>query len=247
MAPEILIEGKYNEKSDMYSFGCILYELFNLSRYYDDRNNEEIKTIDSKKYNNKWQGVINSLVGIDSNKRMNINQVYDIILKEMKIKELQNKINNMNINNEILLKEFKDLQRNPIEDPHITIGLSEEDNIYKWRVALLGPCDTSYMNNLFLLEIIFPIDYPNTSPEIHFLTPIYHLNVNPFKEYSKPLGYVGFNTIHIWNPLTTIRKVLKDLFAIFYLANPDNPYSLEMANEYKYNRALYEEKAKYFT
>ena len=122
---------------------------------------------------------------------MNINQVYDIILKEMKIKELQNKINNMNIHNEILLEEFKDLQRNPLEDLCITVGLSEEGNIYKWRVALIGPRDTSYMNGLFLLEIIFPIDYPNTSPEIHFLTPIYHLNVNPFKEYSKPLGYVG--------------------------------------------------------
>ena len=36
MAPEIIRDGIYNEKSDMYSLGYIIYELFNLSKYYDD-------------------------------------------------------------------------------------------------------------------------------------------------------------------------------------------------------------------
>ena len=35
-APEILIKGIYNEKSDIYSLGCIIYELFNLNIYYKD-------------------------------------------------------------------------------------------------------------------------------------------------------------------------------------------------------------------
>ena len=51
-APEILIDGIYNEKSDMYSLGCIIYELFNLSIYYDDKLYNEFKKINSKKYNN---------------------------------------------------------------------------------------------------------------------------------------------------------------------------------------------------
>ena len=29
ISPEILMEGKYNEKFDMYSLGSIIYELFN--------------------------------------------------------------------------------------------------------------------------------------------------------------------------------------------------------------------------
>ena len=85
MAPEILRDGKYNEKSDMYSLGCIIYELFNLRIYHNDILSDNIKTIDSKKYNNKWQEIINSLLEPDYNKRMNINQVYDIILNEIKI------------------------------------------------------------------------------------------------------------------------------------------------------------------
>ena len=36
IAPEILDDGIYNEKSDMWSLGCIIYELFTLNIYYED-------------------------------------------------------------------------------------------------------------------------------------------------------------------------------------------------------------------
>ena len=100
-APEIRIKGIYNEKTDMYSLGCIIYELFHLSKYYDNNIRHEIKKIDSNIYNKKWQEIINSLLQINYNKRMNINKVYDIILNEIKINELENEINNININNQI--------------------------------------------------------------------------------------------------------------------------------------------------
>ena len=48
MAPEILKDGIYNEKSDMYSLGCIIYELFNLSEYYRDKEYNEIKNNKNK-------------------------------------------------------------------------------------------------------------------------------------------------------------------------------------------------------
>ena len=67
----------------MYSFGCIIYELFNLSIYYDDKEYNKIK-IDSNIYDNNWQEITNSLLKIEYNKRMNINQVYDIICNNFK-------------------------------------------------------------------------------------------------------------------------------------------------------------------
>ena len=30
----------------MYSLGCIIYELFHLSKYYDDKEDKEVKKID---------------------------------------------------------------------------------------------------------------------------------------------------------------------------------------------------------
>ena len=240
MAPEILIEGKYNEKSDMYSLGCIIYELFNLSIYYDDRDYEEIKKIDSYRYtyNKKWQEIIDSLLEIDSNKRMNINQVNDIILKYNKRL------------NKRLIEEFRELSLNPISDIGLTVGLPEEDNLYKWRATLMGAKDTSYKGGLFYLEINFPIDYPNNPPEIHFLTPIYHPNVDhlkPLNEYDKPLGHPCFSTVNCWKYGTTIRKVLTDLYAIFYWPNPYSSHNSEAGNELISNRDLYEEKVRYFT
>ena len=61
MAPEILVKGIYNEKSDMYSLGCIIYELFNLRKYYNDNLMQEIKKLYSNIYDNKWKEIIDSL------------------------------------------------------------------------------------------------------------------------------------------------------------------------------------------
>ena len=42
-------------------------------------------------------------------------------------------------------------------------------------------------------------------------------------------------------------EVLGNIFGLFYMANPESPYGLERANEFRFNKELYEEKIKYFT
>ena len=107
----------------------------------------------------------------------------------------------------------------------------------------------SYAKGIFYLEINFSEDYPNRKPEIHFITPIYHPNVNIHKSgsCSPPLGSIYYTTVNCWNPSTSIIKALTDLYAIFYWANPDCCFSPKMGNEYKINRPLYEKKVEYFT
>ena len=106
-----------------------------------------------------------------------------------------------------------------------------------------------YAGGMFYLEINFSEDYPNRAPEIHFITPIYHPNVNIHKSgsCSPPLGSISYTTFNCWNPSTSIIKALTDLYAIFYWANPDCCFSPKMGNEYKFNRPLYEKKVEYFT
>ena len=147
-------------------------------------------------------------------------------------------------------KEYKDMNRNPIANCGVTVGLYDEGNPRKWRVSLRGPNDTSYKDGLFYLSIEFPEDYPMKQPEVCFVTPIYHVNVNPKAPTfsgAEPLGHVCISTLNWWKPEYTMREVLTNIFALFYLANPDSPYGLDRATEFRQQRSTYEDKVKFFT
>ena len=147
-------------------------------------------------------------------------------------------------------EEFKQLNRSPMTNFGITVGLFNEDNIFEWKCTILGPKDTCYKGGLFYLKIIFPNDYPNSKPEMIFLTPIYHLNVKYFVSDLQPLGHICVNTLNDWVPGSSVIKVLPELFTLMHKNNPESPYDDTLnsrRNEYNNNRALFEKKARYFT
>ena len=142
---------------------------------------------------------------------------------------------------EILRKEFEDLKHNPLSINGYTIELFNQNNIYEWKITLLGAKDTPYANGIFFIKLQFPHDYPHSRPEIYFLTPIYHMNV------SRNSGKVAVNFIYAWNPNRSVREILTKLYSIFYLVNPESPYQREMADEYMKDKNLYEFNAKKYT
>ena len=46
------------------------------------------------------------------------------------------------------------------------------------NLFVAGPGDTVYAGGCWLAYVRFPIDYPMMGPEIRFVTPIHHCNVN---------------------------------------------------------------------
>ena len=149
-------------------------------------------------------------------------------------------------------EEYKEINSNPIANIGVSVGLPNEDNIFEWQATLMGPKDTSYANGLFYLRIKFPVDYPQSAPEVCFKTPIYHVNINPHKSSltgpgSEGLGHVCISTLNWWKPEYTMREVLTNIFALFYMGNPDGCFNPNMAKEYRNNRDLYEKKVAYFT
>ena len=81
-APEIIKGEKYNNKVDIYSLGCIIYELFTLNEYYTDKEidkNEAKINIDI--YNKKWQDLIDLLLQENCNERPDAQKIYDYIIK----------------------------------------------------------------------------------------------------------------------------------------------------------------------
>ena len=152
---------------------------------------------------------------------------------------------------ERLKEEYKDLACNPLSHLGIAVGLSNQDNLYEWNFSLIGAKDSPYEGGLFQMKLSFPKEYPDKAPEIIFLTPIYHLNVNPrfhkYYEDNESLGHVSANFVNWWRPETTVREILTQLYSIFYLLNPESPYGIDRNAEYIENRSLFELKAKYFT
>ena len=147
---------------------------------------------------------------------------------------------------ERLKQEYDYISKNNIPNIGCTVGLFEKDNYYKWKGTIVGAKDSNYQRGLFFLEILFPDDYPNSSPQINFLTPIYHPNVNS-KLINGPLGKIIPGFINWGHLVNNVIQMLTKLFAIFYWPNPDSSYSTHIAIEYKVNKSLYELKAKYFT
>ena len=142
---------------------------------------------------------------------------------------------------EKLMEEFDDLKHNPLSINGYTIELFNQNNIYEWKITLLGAKDTPYANGIFFIKLQFPHDYPHSRPEIYFLTPIYHMNV------LRSNGKVGVNFIYEWSPKRSVREILTKLYSIFYLVNPYSPYQGEMAHEYLEDKNLYEFNAKKYT
>lgn len=88
-----------------------------------------------------------------------------------------------------IIAEFNDLCNNPMTGMGLTLSLVKESDYSKWRITLIGPNDTSYKNGLFIIEIAFPKEYPKKAPEAYFITPIYHVNVNPKSKKGEGPGY----------------------------------------------------------
>ena len=142
---------------------------------------------------------------------------------------------------EILRREFEELKHNPMNEFGYRIELFDQNDFYKWKITSLGPKDTPYADGVFFIKVEFPKDYPHSAPRINFLTRFYHPNVH-FVD-----GYVCVNFLNHWNESTNVREILTKLYSIYYLLNPDNPYSEEPIYFYRKDRELYYLKVRFFT
>jgi ubiquitin-conjugating enzyme E2 N len=64
-----------------------------------------------------------------------------------------------------------------ISENQITID-PQDNNPRHFRVQMRGPTGTPYEGGVFKYEIFLPLDYPMTPPHVHFLTKIYHPNID---------------------------------------------------------------------
>jgi ubiquitin-conjugating enzyme E2 D/E len=101
-----------------------------------------------------------------------------------------------------------------------------------------APNNSPYGGYSFLFDIDFPTNYPNSPPQVKCTTNVYHMNISTS-------GSVCVSSVkNEWNKANNINTVLKSIFVIFKVPNPESPHRSDIAQLYKNDRAQYEKNVK---
>ena len=136
----------------------------------------------------------------------------------------------------LIKKEYKKVKEEPIPSLGISVGLID-NNYFKWKIRIIAPDDSIYAGGLFEINIEFNEDFPDSKPNIKFITKIYHCNVSDE-------GDIDIPSINKWNNTITMNEVLSDIFSLFYEQNPDHNFNQEVSYEYIHNRNEFLKKLK---
>jgi len=144
------------------------------------------------------------------------------------------------INMKRVLQEIQSLSKSlPINKESSIFFKYDEENLGIFRFLITGPKDTPYQDGCFLFEMILNNDYPNTPPQVHFLTTGFgkvRFNPNLYtcgKVCLSLLGTWSGKEGEQWNPKTS--TLLQILVSIQSLIFTDNPYFNEPGYEKNIN------------
>ena len=137
-----------------------------------------------------------------------------------------------------LQREIADMLKDP---PANCSAGTEGEDLFHWKATIIGPEGTPYHGGVFNLNVLFPPDYPFKAPKFNFTTKIYHPNINS-------AGQICLDILKDqWSPALSVSKVLLSICSLLNDPNPDDPLVIDIANEYKQNRELFNKKAREWT
>ena len=198
-SPEVWNDVPYSYKSDLWSIGCVIYELcalhppFNgkdLDELYVNVCNGKVERINKIYSDDLWKMIL-MLLQVDSKKRVDCDTFLNnklIIRKKIELKELnflENKFNEKNINNGVLLNTIKFNNINEIKaqlptnknyndennsEFNYINQLSTRNNTYKSNTNIVRNPNNNFNNNNFIKNI------SNILSKINNTNPIQHNN-----------------------------------------------------------------------
>lgn len=101
-------------------------------------------------------------------------------------------------------------------------ALEASMKIIKFNVSIeiQGPSDTPYENGIFLLDISLAENYPHAPPNVRFVTPIYHPNIDDHGRIC--LDIINMPPKGAWKPSLNILTILTSIQSLLAEPNPDD-------------------------
>ncbi|XP_015693138.1 uncharacterized protein LOC102703814 isoform X2 [Oryza brachyantha] len=144
-------------------------------------------------------------------------------------------------------KEIKLLLNDP---PHgVSLNLPGDESalssLLSFEARIQGPDETVYSKGIFVLKIQIPERYPFQPPNLTFVTPIYHPNIDNGGRIC--LDILNLPPKGAWQPSLNIATVLTSIGLLLSDPNPDDGLMAEISREYKYNRQVFDTNARSWT
>ncbi|KAI9803088.1 MAG: hypothetical protein M1833_001158 [Piccolia ochrophora] len=109
-------------------------------------------------------------------------------------------------------------------DTLLHLGPVSDSQILHWEAVLKGVSGTPYAGGLWKLDIRIPEDYPMRPPEVRFVTPVCHPNVN-FKTGEICLDLLKDS----WTPAYMIAQTLASVQQLLTDPEPESPLNVDLA------------------
>lgn len=136
---------------------------------------------------------------------------------------------------ELLRRQLADLAKNPID--LVSVGLTDDSNVYDWEILIMGPDGTLYEGGFFKARLVFPTDFPNMPPTMTFISEMFHPNVYEDGKVCisilHPPGEDEFNTQESaeerWRPILGVEQILVSVISMLSDPNDESPANLDAA------------------
>ncbi|GMT21013.1 hypothetical protein PFISCL1PPCAC_28907 [Pristionchus fissidentatus] len=130
-------------------------------------------------------------------------------------------------------------------DLGITIEVLDDAAFSHLKAEIRGPPDTPYENGRFILDIVFPNDYPFKALSAKFVTKVWHPNV------SSQTGTICLDILKDkWSVASasfSLRTVLLSIQTLLSSPEPSDPQDAVVAKQYMSERPEFDRTARFWT